>query len=158
MVDVILRRGRCTAILAYSPQKSRLIEFLTMLPTRGSFWGRMSCASLLKASGAMLCGCRASLVPARLAGTSTIDKELLETQMKPSISAGEHYDRLAEAGHGRDDPPCMRQYMARWDGPPFFDAPADPRGKDILEIGVGDGRIARQLSRSLPPLMPTLGS
>ncbi len=65
--------------------------------------------------------------------------------MKPSISTQEHYDRLAESGHGRDDPPFMQEYMAQWDGPPFFAALGDPSGKNILEVGIGGGRIAREL-------------
>ena len=64
--------------------------------------------------------------------------------MKPTISAREHYDRLAESGHGRDDPPVMQEYMARWDGPSFWEAIGDVRGRDVLEVGVGCGRIARQ--------------
>ena len=64
---------------------------------------------------------------------------------KPSITAKEHYDRLAEAGHGRDDSLVMQNYMARWDGPLFHDALDDLTGKDVLEVGVGVGRIARQI-------------
>ena len=65
--------------------------------------------------------------------------------MKPTITAQEHYDRLAESGHGRDDSPAMQQYMARWDGPLFYEALGDLRGKDVLEVGVGCGRVARQV-------------
>ena len=65
--------------------------------------------------------------------------------MKPTITAREHYDRLAESGNGRNDPPFLQEYMARWDGPLFFQALGDLSGKDILEVGVGCGRIARQL-------------
>lgn len=65
--------------------------------------------------------------------------------MKSSISAREHYDRLAEAGHGRNDPPRLQEYMARWDGPLFFEALGDVTGKDVLEVGIGCGRIARQV-------------
>jgi SAM-dependent methyltransferase len=65
--------------------------------------------------------------------------------MKPTITAREHYDRLAESGHGRDDPLLMQEYMARWDGPPFWDAVGDLSGKDVLEVGVGCGRIACQV-------------
>lgn len=65
--------------------------------------------------------------------------------MKPTITAREHYDRLAESGHGRDDPPAMQEYMARWDGPLFFEALGDLSGKDVFEVGVGCGRIARQV-------------
>ncbi|MCK5133923.1 MAG: class I SAM-dependent methyltransferase [Candidatus Sabulitectum sp.] len=64
---------------------------------------------------------------------------------KPAITAKEHYDRLAEAGHGRDDPPVLQNYMARWDGPLFHDALGDLTGKDVLEVGIGIGRIARQI-------------
>ena len=65
--------------------------------------------------------------------------------MKPTLTAQEHYDRLAESGHGRDDPPFMQEYMARWDGPPFWKAIGDVREKDVLEVGIGCGRIARQV-------------
>ena len=65
--------------------------------------------------------------------------------MKPTITAREHYDRLAESGHGRDDPPAMQEYMARWDGPPFWDALGDLSEKDVLEVGIGCGRIARRV-------------
>lgn len=65
--------------------------------------------------------------------------------MKPTITAREHYDRLAEMGNGRNDPPFMQEYMARWDGPPFWNAIGDVQKKDVLEVGVGVGRIARQM-------------
>ena len=65
--------------------------------------------------------------------------------MKPTISAREHYDRLAEAGHGRDDPPFLQEFMARWDGPEFFRALGDTMDRDILEVGIGVGRIAGRL-------------
>ena len=65
--------------------------------------------------------------------------------MKPTITAREHYDRLAESGHGRNDPPAMQEYMARWNGPPFWDALGDLSEMDVLEVGIGCGRIARQV-------------
>ena len=65
--------------------------------------------------------------------------------MKPILTTQEHYDFLAESGHGRDDPPFMNEYMARWDGSVFFDALGDVEGKDVLEIGVGSGRLARRV-------------
>jgi len=65
--------------------------------------------------------------------------------MKPTITAQKHYDRLAESGHGRNDPPVMQDYMARWDGPVFYEALGDLSGKDVLEAGVGTGRIAHQV-------------
>ena len=65
--------------------------------------------------------------------------------MKPTLSAKAHYDRLAEAGHGRSDPPSLQEYMARWDGPQFYDTLGDLRDADVLEVGVGIGRVARQI-------------
>lgn len=65
--------------------------------------------------------------------------------MKPAISAREHYDRLAESGHGRNDPPFTQEYMARWDGPVFYGALGDLTEKDVLEVGIGGGRIARRV-------------
>ena len=65
--------------------------------------------------------------------------------MKPILTAREHYDRLARMGNDIDDPPEALEYMARWDGPPFWEAVGDPGGKDVLEVGIGTGRIARQV-------------
>ena len=65
--------------------------------------------------------------------------------MRSTLSAKEHYDRLAEAGHGRSDPPFLQEYMARWDGPLFYDTLGDLRDADVLEVGVGIGRVARQI-------------
>lgn len=65
--------------------------------------------------------------------------------MKPILTAREHYDRLAEMGNDLNDPPAALEYMARWDGPAFWKAIGDSREKDVLEIGIGTGRIARQL-------------
>ena len=65
--------------------------------------------------------------------------------MRSTLSAKEHYDRLAEAGHGRSDPPFLQEYMARWDGPLFHDTLGDLREADVLEAGVGIGRVARQV-------------
>lgn len=65
--------------------------------------------------------------------------------MKPTISTKEHYDRLADAGLGRNDPPFMLEYMARWDGPLFYDALGDLNAANVLEVGIGTGRIAHQI-------------
>ncbi len=65
--------------------------------------------------------------------------------MKPIITTLEHYDRLADMGNGLNDPPAAQEYMSRWDGPSFWKAISDIRGKDVLEVGIGCGRIARQL-------------
>lgn len=65
--------------------------------------------------------------------------------MKPTLTTREHYDRLAEMGNGLNDPPSALEYMARWDGPPFWNAMGDLREKDVLEVGIGCGRIARHV-------------
>ncbi len=65
--------------------------------------------------------------------------------MKPTLTAREHYDRLAEMGNGLNDPPALLEFMARWDGPPFWNALGDTTKKDVLEVGIGCGRIAGQL-------------
>lgn len=53
--------------------------------------------------------------------------------MKQVLSTQEHYDFLAGAGHVADDPPWMDDYMAIWDGTPFFDAVGDIAGKSVLK-------------------------
>ena len=65
--------------------------------------------------------------------------------MKPLISTIQHYDLLAEKTHFFHDSPATLQYMARWDGTVFFDLLVDIQTKDILEVGIGNGRIARQI-------------
>lgn len=59
------------------------------------------------------------------------------------VTAREHYDRLAEEGHDPVyDGPILRQYMDRWDGPAFIDALGLTGQENVLEIGVGTGRLA----------------
>ena len=60
-----------------------------------------------------------------------------------SHSVRRHYDLLAEEGNDPvTDPPCLRDYMDKWDGQTFFDALALTGKEDVLEIGVGTGRLA----------------
>jgi SAM-dependent methyltransferase len=62
------------------------------------------------------------------------------------IETLEHYERLIDQGIDPfRDPPALQAYMRRWDGPLFFDALGDLSDKDVLEIGVGTGRIAGQI-------------
>ncbi len=64
----------------------------------------------------------------------------------PEISALEHYERcIGEGNDPCEDPPLLQRYMARWDGPAFFEALGDLQAKAVLEIGVGTGRLAVQV-------------
>lgn len=61
------------------------------------------------------------------------------------VSTLEHYDSLAHEGHDPVyDPPLLREYMSGWDGAAFFDV-LDSGNKDVLEVGVGTGRVAIQV-------------
>ena len=66
----------------------------------------------------------------------------------PIVSTLDHYERLIDEGNdpSKDDP-MMQSYMARWDGPAFCEALGDLSGKRVLEVGVGTGRVARQVLR-----------
>lgn len=58
-----------------------------------------------------------------------------------------HYDLLIEEG---DDPTKdgaeLREYMDKWDGLPFIDEVLINHDKDVLEIGVGTGRLALRVA------------
>ena len=55
----------------------------------------------------------------------------------------EHYERLIhEDNDPFRDPIPVREYMSRWDGPLFLSAVGSVSGKEILEVGVGTGRLA----------------
>ena len=54
-----------------------------------------------------------------------------------------HYDSLI--GEGNDpvlDPPELRAYMDTWDGAVFLELLGNYRGKRVLEIGCGTGRLS----------------
>ncbi|KGE16819.1 class I SAM-dependent methyltransferase [Paenibacillus wynnii] len=57
----------------------------------------------------------------------------------------EHYELLIDEGNDpAQDPPALQTYMSRWDGPIFFNS-LIPKHKVVLDIGVGTGRIAREV-------------
>ncbi len=57
-----------------------------------------------------------------------------------------HYDALIDEGNDPVfDPPVLRDYMDRWDGPAFLDGLKLQPDWDVLEIGVGTGRLARRV-------------
>lgn len=54
-----------------------------------------------------------------------------------------HYDLLIDEGNDPvHDPAPLREYMDGWDGQAFLDALALDGTQDVLEIGVGTGRLA----------------
>lgn len=63
-----------------------------------------------------------------------------------TISTKEHYDLLIKEGNDPVfDPPPLREYMDKWDGQPFIDALSLTPSSDVLEIGIGTGRIAKKV-------------
>ena len=54
-----------------------------------------------------------------------------------------HYDLLIEEDNDPFyDPPELKEYMNKWDGRLFIDALQLGEDKEVLEIGLGTGRIA----------------
>ena len=54
-----------------------------------------------------------------------------------------HYDLLIDEGNDPfHDPPALRDYMDLWDGPAFLAALELSADMEVLEIGVGTGRLA----------------
>ena len=65
--------------------------------------------------------------------------------MKKS-SVREHYDILIDEGNDPVyDPPVLESYMNKWDGQPFMDALLLSPQSDVLEIGIGTGRLAKKV-------------
>lgn len=56
-----------------------------------------------------------------------------------------HYDLLIDEGNDPfHDPPELRRYMDRWDGVPFLKAMELTPDQQVLEIGIGTGRLAER--------------
>lgn len=57
-----------------------------------------------------------------------------------------HYDLMIDEGNDPFfDPKPLKNYMDKWDGKMFFDEIGDMMEKDVLEIGVGTGRLASKI-------------
>lgn len=58
-----------------------------------------------------------------------------------------HYDLLIDEDNDPfRDPPQLRAYMDNWDGPAFLAALALTPAKEVLEIGIGTGRLAARVA------------
>ncbi len=58
-----------------------------------------------------------------------------------------HYDRLIdEKNDPVFDPPIMQEYMAKWDGDTFEKLLNLSEKDDVLEIGIGTGRLALKIA------------
>ena len=59
------------------------------------------------------------------------------------IGTESHYDALIDEGNDPFfDPPALREHMDKWDGESFISALRLSRSMNVLEIGVGTGRLA----------------
>lgn len=66
--------------------------------------------------------------------------------MKNEVDVYTHYELLIDEGNDPvHDDDGLKQYMSNWDGPLFFQNLDINVDKCILEIGVGTGRIAKQV-------------
>ena len=62
------------------------------------------------------------------------------------IPVQKHYDLLIQEGNDPvNDPPVLQEYMNKWDGQPFIDALTLNPEDNVLEIGVGTGRLAKKV-------------
>lgn len=58
-------------------------------------------------------------------------------------SVSEHYDLLIDENNDPvHDPKPLRDYMDKWDGQAFIEKMKLDKGKTVLEIGIGTGRLA----------------
>lgn len=69
-----------------------------------------------------------------------------DTKGNRIVSAKKHYDLLIdeECDPYRDDG-ILKAYMGRWDGPQFFESLDLSIDKVVLEVGIGTGRVAREV-------------
>ena len=68
-------------------------------------------------------------------------------EMMETVSVAAHYDALVTEGNDPVyDPEPLRAYMEKWDGAVFMERLALDGTQRALEIGVGTGRLARQVA------------
>lgn len=68
-------------------------------------------------------------------------------EMMETVSVAAHYDALVTEGNDPVyDPEPLRAYMKKWDGAVFMERLALDGTQRALEIGVGTGRLARQVA------------
>jgi len=66
--------------------------------------------------------------------------------MMTTVNTREHYEWLVDEGFDAFEySESLLAYQARWDGPTFYDLLGDLGEKSVLEIGVGTGRLAREV-------------
>ena len=62
----------------------------------------------------------------------------------------QHYDLLIEENNDPfRDPPMLQDYMNQWDGDQFLEAMELTANKNVLEIGIGTGRLAGKVATLL---------
>lgn len=62
------------------------------------------------------------------------------------VSTFEHYERLIDEGIDFcNDPPILQAHMNKWTGKRFLELLQLTNTKDVLEVGVGTGRIAKRV-------------
>ena len=60
------------------------------------------------------------------------------------VTVEEHYDLLIQENNDPvNDPPVLQNYMNKWDGQSFIDSLELDSNDNLLEIGVGTGRLAK---------------
>lgn len=65
------------------------------------------------------------------------------------MSVAKHYDALIDENNDPvKDPPILLDYMNKWDGQQFVEELTLDKNKNVLEVGVGTGRIALKICGS----------
>ncbi len=71
------------------------------------------------------------------------EEEIIEMIKHGGVSLKEHYDALIDENNDPvHDPAQLKEHMNKWDGQAFIDEMQLSTDKNILEIGVGTGRLA----------------